>query len=413
MSNQTISVRMFVQKNRPCASGKVPIFARIRLGRESIAIATKLYINDDQWGYGQTIGTTKELKAINALLEQTRVKIFQTHTELIRAGEIVTCEKLKLALQGKPYTNDCRHFVQLFDKWLEDYRKQIGISTTERTYDKYVLVRNRLQEYIKRTTKMSDILLSDVTPMFLNGFDSYNRVEHECANNHAMKQMQKLRTIFKVAIDNGWAQKNPFAPIKIHFDEVPREFLTKEELARIMQKDFPTYRMEHLRDVFVFCCFTGLAHCDVEALTEDNIRKDDDGALWLQTRRKKTDTAVELPLLEIPQMIIAKYKGMKDLGGKLLPVISNSCTNVYLKELATVCGITKNLTFHMARHTFATTVTLTNGVPIETVGKMLGHKHIRTTQLYAKVINEKVAQDMSLLASRIGGDYRLSSGRTA
>lgn len=127
MSNQTISVRMFVQKNRPCASGKVPIFARIRLGRESIAIATKLYINDDQWGHGQTIGTTKELKAINALLEQTRVKIFQTHTELIRAGEIVTCEKLKLALQGKPYTNDCRHFVQLFDKWLEDYRKQIGI----------------------------------------------------------------------------------------------------------------------------------------------------------------------------------------------------------------------------------------------------------------------------------------------
>ena len=291
MSNQTISVRMFVQKNRPCASGKVPIFARIRLGRESIAIATKIYINDDQWGHGQTIGTTKELKAINAMLEQMRVKIFQTHTELIRAGEIVTCEKLKLALQGKPYTNDCRHFVQLFDKWLEDYRKQIGISTTERTYDKYVLVRNRLQEYIKRTTKMSDILLSDVTPMFLNGFDSYNRVEHECANNHAMKQMQKLRTIYKVAIDNGWAQKNPFAPIKIRFDEVPREFLTKEELARIMQKDFATYRMEHLRDVFVFCCFTGLSHCDALELTEENIRKDDDGALWLQTRRKKTDTA--------------------------------------------------------------------------------------------------------------------------
>ena len=180
-----------------------------------------------------------------------------------------------------------------------------------------------------------------------------------------------------------------------------------------MQKDFATYRMEHLRDVFVFCCFTGLSHCDALELTEENIRKDDDGALWLQTRRKKTDTAVELPLLEIPQMIIAKYKGMKELGGKLLPVISNSCTNVYLKELATVCGITKNLTFHMARHTFATTVTLTNGVPIETVGKMLGHKHIRTTQLYAKVINDKVAQDMSLLASRIGGDYRLSSGRTA
>ena len=167
--------------------------------------------------------------------------------------------------------------------------------------------------------------------------------------------------------------------------------------------------MEYVRDVFVFSCFTGLAHCDVEALTEDNIVTEEDGSVWLRTHRKKTKTAVNVPLLEIPQMIIAKYRGLKKKQGKLLPINSNNCSNLYLKELADLCGIKKNITYHMARHTFATTVTLTNGVPIESVSKMLGHKHIRTTQIYAKVINDKVAEDMSRLAMRIGGDYSLAS----
>jgi site-specific recombinase XerD len=243
--------------------------------------------------------------------------------------------------------------------------------------------------------------------MFLNGFDTDNRLENEVAHNHAMKQMQKLRTIYKTAIDNGWVQKNPFASIKIRFEDVEREFLTKEELARIMQKEFPTERMERIRDVFIFCCFTGLSHCDVLKLHQEDIRTDDNGNLWIHTHRNKTDVAVDVPLLEIPQMILAKYKNKRKLRRRLLPVISNGCTNVYLKELGEACGIRKNITFHMARHTFATTVTLTNGVPIESVCKMLGHRNIRTTQIYAKVINEKIAQDMSLLASRIGSDYSM------
>jgi site-specific recombinase XerD len=226
------------------------------------------------------------------------------------------------------------------------------------------------------------------------------------------KQMQKCRTIYQVAIHNGWVKSNPFATHKIHYDEIEREFLTKEELARIMQKEFDVPRMEYVRDVFVFSCFTGLAHCDVEALTEDNIVTEDDGSLWLRTHRQKTKTAVNVPLLEIPQMIIAKYRGLKIKDGKLLPINSNCCSNLYLKELGDLCGIKKKITYHMARHTFATTVTLTNGVPIESVSKMLGHKNIRTTQIYAKVINDKVAEDMSRLALRIGGDYALASSDT-
>ena len=412
MNNQTIAVRMYVQKNRGNAAGRIPIFARIILGGKSAAIATKLYIEPDQWAFGETIGTTKELKAINKLLEEMRVKIFQTHTELIRQGIDVDLEKLKLALQGKSYSNDCRYLIQLFNRWLEEYQKQVGLSTSQKTYERYVVVRDRVQEYIKTVTKMDDILLSDVTPMFVNGFDTYNRTHYEIANNHAMKQMQKFRTVYRTAIDNGWVTKNPFASFKIKFEDVEREILTREELSRIIQKEFISVRMDQVRDVFVFCCFTGLAHCDVLELTEENIRIDDAGNKWLRTHRQKTDTPVDVPLLEIPQIIIEKYKSKrKKLRGKLLPVVSNSCTNVYLKELGDVCGIQKNITFHMARHTFATTITLTNGVPIESVGKMLGHRNIRTTQIYAKVLHEKVANDMAMLASKIGGDYSIPTKR--
>lgn len=407
-NNSTISVRMFVQRHRANAAGKAPIFARIRIGSECTTIGTKLYVLPEHWALDKTIGTTKELKAINRLLEELRVKIFQTHTEMNRQGISISVDKLKLALQGKPYSNDCHYYIELFNLWLGEYHKQVGISTSQKTYERYEVVRDRLQEYIKKTTKLDDILLTDVTPMFISGFDAYNRTHYEIGNNHAMKQMQKLRTVYKWAIDNGWVHKNPFAAFKIRFEEVEREILSREEITRLMQKEFSTIRMEQVRDVFIFSCFTGLAHCDVLALTEDNLRTDDEGNVWLRTHRQKTETPVDVPLLEIPQMIIAKYKPKrKKLRGKLLPVVTNSCTNNYLKELGDVCGINKNLTFHMARHTFATTITLTNGVPIESVCKMLGHRNIRTTQLYAKVIHEKVANDMALLASKIGGEYTL------
>ena len=413
MTTQTIKVLMIAQKNKPNADGKVPIFARITVGKESRVISTKLWIAPERWGNGKALGNLKEDKAINKILEELRFAIMQKHTEMLRSGEEVTFDKLKLALQGKDYDGSCRYFIELFDRWLEEYKKQIGISTSEITYGRYVVVRNRLQEYIKKTTKMDDILLNEVTPFFITGFNTYNRNEYPIANNYAMKQLQKLRTIYQVAIDNGWAKRNPFATIKIRYENNERGFLTKDELARIMAKKFTIPRMEHMRDVFVFSCFTGLSHCDVSKLKQENVYVDSDGRTWIKTYRNKTDVPVHIPLLEVPQIIIAKYRNMKQLRGKLLPVPSNQKCNTYLKELADVCDINKNITFHMARHTFATTVTLTNGVPIETVSKLLGHRSIRTTQIYAKVINEKLAEDMTDLATRIDGKFELASPKKA
>jgi site-specific recombinase XerD len=196
-------------------------------------------------------------------------------------------------------------------------------------------------------------------------------------------------------------EKDPFYNFKLKTESIDREFLTKEEIIKIMEKEFSTPRIENVRDVFLFSCNTGLAYADVEKLTADNIIKGIDGSLWIKIKRTKTKSLSSIPLLPIAQKLIEKYEGVENSKGTLLPVYSNQRMNSYLKEIAERCDIKKNLTFHMARHTFATTVTLTNGVPIESVSKMLGHRSLKTTQHYAKILDEKLSEDMNLLKARI------------
>lgn len=403
-----LKIKMIAHKGKPNKSGRVPILMQLTIGQQTCHISTKQNILPEKWGDGKPIGHTREDQAITAVLEEIRTKAYNKFLQLQGQNINVTPERLKQALLGKDQVQP-RGYVEIFDQWLVEYSKMVGITTSKRTLDKYILVRNRLQDYIASQLGVKDISLEEVTPKFLSNFDNYLRVEYNMANNHAMKIRQKLRTIYKVAIDNGWVSKNPFSTVKIHFDPVERDVLTKSELTALIQTDMIFDRLEKMRDVFVFACFTGLAHCDVAGLTKENIITDEAGQVWLKTHRQKTSEVVDIPLLEIPQLIIKKYEGMKELNGKLLPTLTNSCSNLYLKEVAVRCGINKTLTFHMARHTFATTVTLSNGVPIESVAKMLGHRNIRTTQIYAKVIKDKLAEDMNNLATRICGDYSIQT----
>ena len=407
-----LKIKMIAHKGKPNKSGRVPILMQLTIGQQTCHISTKQNILPEKWGDGKPIGHTREDQAITAVLEEIRTKAYNKFLQLQGQNINVTPERLKQALLGKDQVQP-RGYVEIFDQWLVEYSKMVGITTSKRTLDKYILVRNRLQDYIASQLGVKDISLEEVTPKFLSNFDNYLRVEYNMANNHAMKIRQKLRTIYKVAIDNGWGSKNPFSTVKIHFDPVERDVLTKSELPALIQTDMIFDRLEKMRDVFVFACFTGLAHCDVAGLTKENIITDEAGQVWLKTHRQKTSEVVDIPLLEIPQLIIKKYQGMKELKGKLLPTLTNSCSNLYLKEVAVRCGINKTLTFHMARHTFATTVTLSNGVPIESVAKMLGHRNIRTTQIYAKVIKDKLAEDMNNLATRICGDYSIQTSNIA
>ena len=408
MRTEMLKIKMIAHKGKPNKSGRVPILMQLTIGQQTCHISTKQNILPEKWGDGKPIGHTREDQAITAVLEEIRTKAYNKFLQLQGQNINVTPERLKQALLGKDQVQP-RGYVEIFDQWLVEYSKMVGITTSKRTLDKYILVRNRLQDYIASQLGVKDISLEEVTPKFLSNFDNYLRVEYNMANNHAMKIRQKLRTIYKVAIDNGWVSKNPFSTVKIHFDPVERDVLTKSELTALIQTDMIFDRLEKMRDVFVFACFTGLAHCDVAGLTKENIITDEAGQVWLKTHRQKTSEVVDIPLLEIPQLIIKKYQGIKELNGKLLPTLTNSCSNLYLKEVAVRCGINKTLTFHMARHTFATTVTLSNGVPIESVAKMLGHRNIRTTQIYAKVIKDKLAEDMNNLATRICGDYSIQT----
>ena len=408
MRTEMLKIKMIAHKGKPNKSGRVPILMQLTIGQQTCHISTKQNILPEKWGDGKPIGHTREDQAITAVLEEIRTKAYNKFLQLQGQNINVTPERLKQALLGKDQVQP-RGYVEIFDQWLVEYSKMVGITTSKRTLDKYILVRNRLQDYIASQLGVKDISLEEVTPKFLSNFDNYLRVEYNMANNHAMKIRQKLRTIYKVAIDNGWVSKNPFSTVKIHFDPVERDVLTKSELTALIQTDMIFDRLEKMRDVFVFACFTGLAHCDVAGLTKENIITDEAGQVWLKTHRQKTSEVVDIPLLEIPQLIIKKYQGMKELNGKLLPTLTNSCSNLYLKEVAVRCGINKTLTFHLARHTFATTVTLSNGVPIESVAKMLGHRNIRTTQIYAKVIKDKLAEDMNNLATRICGDYSIQT----
>lgn len=199
---------------------------------------------------------------------------------------------------------------------------------------------------------------------------------------------------------------DPFLNHHFHLEPVDRGFLTDEEIQRIMQKDFEIPRLEMVRDVFIFSCFCGLAYIDVAHLTQENIITLDNRP-WIIINRQKTNVQSNIPLLEIPQMILDKYKG-KTKDNRLLPVLSNQKINAYLKEIADLCGIKKRLSYHLARHTFATML-LSKGVPIESVSKMLGHTNIKTTQIYARITNKKIEQDMMQVADKFDGFKTVSS----
>jgi integrase len=213
--------------------------------------------------------------------------------------------------------------------------------------------------------------------------------------------MRHFKRIVVIAHNNGWLSVNPFASYRFQYDETDRGFLSEKELMTLMQHSIKKTSIEMTRDVFVFCCFTGLSYSDVKGLREEHIQQSFDGHLWIMTKRQKTGTQSNIRLLPVPLQILEKYKG-KCSDGMLLPVLPMNKGNIYLKKLGKQCGIATKVTFHLARHTFATTVTLAKGVPIESVSKMLGHKSVKTTQIYARIVDTKVSNDMELLSQKLG-----------
>lgn len=397
----TFAVIFIIQKGKIREDGTVPIVARITVNGEMVHFATRMYIHPDRWlpkDY-RTAGKTKEEKQINEMLEELRVLIRRKYDEMLRREEVITAGKLKNAITG--LDQNATTLLQVCDRFIEDYTDLLKTEQCCReTYLRYKLTRNRLAEFMQARYRLPDMAVKELHPRFATDFDQWLRMNYRLTNNSTMKLMRQLKTMLHVGYLNGWSKNDPLAGYKLHFEKVDRGYLTDEELDRLANKVFAMKRLEVIRDLFLFSCYTGLAYIDLKHLSADMLRRWPDGNLWIDTKRQKTDVSVHVRLLDIPIRLIEKYGGTTE-GGLLFPVPSNQKVNSYLKEIASVCGIDKDLTFHMARHTFATTVTLANGVPIETVSKMLGHTNIQTTQIYARVIDTKINNDMEVLAGKL------------
>lgn len=398
----TFKVLFYVKRNAVRRNGYMPIIARITVDGKIAQFSTKLEVNPEIWSVqlGRASGLSRESKQINALLDEIKASIHKIYHEMQRRDSVVTAEKIKNEFLGISERHDT--LLDLFRKHNEDVKQLIGVTKSAATYQKYEVTRKHLQTFIETKYKVSDISLLDVNHMFITDFEVYLLTAGKCSKNTTAKFMQFFKRIILIARNNGLIVNDPFANYKIRIQKVDRGYLTEEEVTKILKKKFTSERLEHVRDIFVFSCFTGLAYIDVKNLTQANVRTSFDGNLWIMTKRQKTNVEVNVPLLKIPQMIIEKYKG-KLAKEMLLPVLSNQKTNSYLKEIGDLCGIGKNLTFHLARHTFATTTTLAKGIPIETVSKMLGHTNIETTQIYARITNSKISKDMESLAGKFTG----------
>ena len=397
----TFNICFYAKKDKQKANGAYPLFVRITVDGVASRFNTKLDVLPSIWDgkMGKATGRTAEASRINRMLDDINASLNTIYHEMQRRDNYVTAEKVKNEFLGHSESHET--ILTLFQRHNDGVKQLVGISKTIATYRKYEVTRRHLAEFIQSKYNVSDISIKEITPMFITDFELYLRTACKCGYNTTAKFMQFFKRII-IARNNGILVNDPFANYKIRLEKVDRGYLTEDEIKIILKKKMVSERLEHVRDLFIFACFTGLAYIDVAGLTQDNIRKSFDGKLWIMTKRQKTNTDVNVPLLDIPTMILKKYKG-KLPNGKILPIISNQKLNAYLKEIADVCGIKKNLTFHLARHTFATTTTLSKGVPIETVSKMLGHTNIETTQIYARITNNKIGSDMQRLDKKFVG----------
>ncbi|WP_369427691.1 site-specific integrase [Pontibacter harenae] len=326
--------------------------------------------------------------------------MYECHRQLVEASVPVTATNIKNRVTRKEEKGIM--LIEVFQHHNSKMEALVGEEFAPGTLERYTTSLRHTVDFLQWKYQVSDIDIRKVNHALITEYEFYLRSIRKCANNTAVKYIKNFGKIIRICLANGWLTANPFVNYKAKVKKVDRVFLSEEELATMAAKEFAMDRLSQVRDIFLFSCFTGLAYVDVLQLTRADIGRGIDGEKWVIKKRQKTDVASRIPLLPSALQILEKYKDHPQClnDGRLLPVLSNQKMNAYLKEIADLCGIHKPLTFHIARHTFATTVTLLNGVPMESVSKMLGHTNLRTTQHYAKILDIKVSEDMLLLKNK-------------
>lgn len=396
----TFRILFYLKRNAPKSNGLVPVMCRITVNGKISQFSCKLDVDEKHWDVktGRMTGRSVVALEANRMLDKIRVGINKAYQDICDKDNYVTAEKVRNAFLGMGMNHET--LLAVFRQHNEDYAKQVGKIKSQRSYWKYCTVYNHLSEFIRQRYKVSDIALKELAPAFITDFELFLRTEKNHCTNTIWSYMMPFKRIIYMSINNGWLQRDPFYAYSITKEETKRGFLSKEEIKMLIEGSFKKKSYELIRDLFIFCCFTGLSWTDMANLTKENLQTSFDGHLWIKTNRQKTGTETNLRLLEVPLRIIKKYEGCSE-DGKLLPVpCYPNCKNG-IKVIAKKCGIEKNVTWHMSRHSFATTVCLSNDMPIETLSKMLGHRSIRTTQIYAKITAEKVSNDMEKLSQAL------------
>jgi site-specific recombinase XerD len=396
----------FIIRNDKLKNGKAPIYARITVNGDITHFALKQWIDPNSWDIrkGGGKGKAESTKAINNGLEEVRMALGNCYQQMQLKGKHITPDAIKDAFLGTD-REEPNTLVRLVEYHNEQAKHTLQASTLKH----YLVTQRYLIKFLEKNFRKRSILLTEINYKFIADFDSFLRAHQPVGhqkpinNNGVMKHMVRLQKMINLAIRLEWMSNDPFKNYKIKIHKVDKDFLNLSELQAIEEKEFSIERLQIVKDIFVFCCYTGLAYVDLLNLSDKHIVQGIDNELWIKTHRQKTNIPVNTPILPKAVLIMEKYLNHHRSAklDQIFPVFTNQKVNSYLKEIADLCGIKKNISFHIARHTFATTVTLSNGVPIETVSKMLGHTKISTTQIYARVIEQKISDDMALLRKRL------------
>lgn len=378
------------------------IYMRITVNGKRAEVSVGRECEATKWNSsaGRAIGTKEEVKMLNNYLDSLQGKVRTAHQVLIDSGQPISTDSMKAQFTGRSSNN--RFLMRLFTEHNAKVKALIGNGFESNTLKGYLTSERHLNGYLQKHYAQTDMDIRTLDYAFISGFEHYLKADCKCSGISAAKYIKHLKKIVNHCIANGWLKQNPFIGYRSTAKAKERSYLTQDEVDRISSKAFSIERLRQVRDIFIFCCFTGLSYADVRKLERSEIGIGVDGEQWIFTSRQKTDTSSHIPILPIALQTISRYKDHPQCENKglVLPVLSNQKMNAYLKEIADICGIVKHLTFHLARHTFATTIALSNGVPIETVSKILGHTALKTTQHYAKVLDIKVSQDIGILKQR-------------
>ena len=398
----TYRVIFYLKKEKLKKDGTYPVMGRITVDGTQCQFSCKVNCKLDIWETkgGRATGKSVMARNVNMELDKIKARIDKYYKEIVDRDNFVTAEKVKNAFLGLEFRQHT--LMTTFSQWIEDYKKQVaGGLKAQKTLDKYNAVYKHVGSFMQFHYHVSDMALKEIMPSFISDFEIYLKTEKHFVHNTANIYVKPIMMLMHRAYENGWVARYPFGEYKIGKAEVEKGFLTKDELQALMNIPQLNAKRSLVRDLFVFCCFTGLAYVDLKNLKKENIVKNPvDGSLWIRTHRQKTGVAENVKLMPVPLAILKKYKGLCDDGHVFsVPQFQSAC--LMLNTVAQMCGIQKHLTWHMSRHTMATVVCLANGMPLEVVSSVLGHKSIESTQIYARITQEKLGCEIDTLASKL------------